>query len=680
MVYQNNNNRIVPKATEDRDLKPAATAQNKLVQYQPDLTKATAWKGNAQALASIGQGLMDIDTMWRIQSQENAIKAVWETEAKGGNKKEWKQVSKNIKGAAIFNPYNDDAYRQLQAQDIYRAAALELSSTPELEKTDPDKYYQLVQDTNKKMIEAFKQTGLSPRDYGDSLVQWDSNMKKLEGNYIVKHAEYKYKQLATKQSSDLSLKAGVNLMENPDLDKSIVLKDTINTKIEELNELGIPADTQAKILISGMRGFLAKNADMITGAEFRAAVSEIEIDGQPLRNIIDNYDYQVQQLYKEAQRAIYDDKNIEYQNHQLDLQMASQDAMKDMYNWTKQNPNASFQDVLSKTQEVVTQYGLEELGFNFIKQMASDKQTLMNMNEIQSDPSVLQEFGAKAALGTLTGNEVNQAILDGNLNWKDGLQFTDRLNKELKADMTAVKTSFTELQSKLNKTGIYGKALGADSQAIKDINAQANQLVLDLREGRIKPDEAKQGMQDLERIAQAKAQLKEFRATNDSFLLNKNYIISQHAPAYNAKPAIDAFKQLGLERGQLGQKINPQVTSAPNDNRKINGKLAPHKGYDLGATSETRIHTAPMDGVCIFAGKNDDFGNYAVIKYSNGTYMRVGHLSTSTTHLQGKRIPAGGYIGKAGSTGYSTGIHLHVDFWNKNREIISVERFQRGIR
>lgn len=680
MVYQNNNNRITPNATEDRNIKPAATPVNKLVQYQPDLTRANAWKGNAQVLASIGQGLMDIDTMWRIQSQENAIRAIWETEAKGGNKKDWREVSKNVKGAAKFNPYNDDAYRFLQAQDIYRAAALELSSTPELEKLDPEKYYQLVSDTNKKMIEAFKQTGLSPKDYGHSLVQWDSNMKVLEGKYIDKHAEYQYKQLATKQSSDLSLKAGVNLMENPDMDKSIVLRDTINAKLEELNELGMPADTQAGIILAGMKGFLARNADMITGAEFRAAVGDLEINGQKLREIVPDYDYQAQQLYKDAQRAMYDDKHIEYQNHQLDLQIASQDAMKDLYEWSKQNPNASYPDTLAKTQEVVAQYGLEELGFNFIKQMASDKQTLMDMNEIQSDPSVLQEFGAKAALGTLTGDEVNQAILDGRLNWKEGLQFSDRLNRELKADMAAAKTSFTDFHSKLGKNGIYGQALGADSQAIKDINAQANQLIIDLNNGKKTPDEVKQGMQQLERITQAKVQMKNFKATNDSFLLNANYIKSQQAPAYNAERAVSAFKQLGLEIGKIGQKINPQITSAPNDARKIKGKAAPHKGYDLAATNETRIHTAPMDGTVIFAGFTPDFGNYAVIKYANDSYMRVGHLSTSTSHLQGKRLSAGAYIGMAGSTGHSTGTHLHVDFWDKNRQIISAERFQRGLK
>ena len=246
--------------------------------------------------------------------------------------------------------------------------------------------------------------------------------------------------------------------------------------------------------------------------------------------------------------------------------------------------------------------------------------------------------------------------------------------------MTAAKTAFNDFHSKLGKSGIYGQALGADSKTVKDINAQANQLILDLKDGKKTPDEVVSGMQQLERIAQAKTQLKNMKATNDSFLLNANYIKTQQAPVYNAQKAEAAFKQLGLERGRIGQKIQPIVTSPPNDNRKIKGQAAPHKGYDLGAAKETKIHTAPMDGKVVYAGYLKDFGNFAVIKYTNGSYMRVGHLATSTTHLQGKYLPAGSYIGKAGSTGYSTGIHLHVDFWDKNRQLISVEKFQRGLR
>lgn len=682
MAYQNNNSRVTPAAKEDRNLKPAATPTDKLIRYNPNqgAGSATKWANTANALASLGKGMMEMDTLMRFQAQENAIKAVWETVKAGGNKKDWADVCKHIKGAAKFNPYNDDAYRNLQAQDIYRAAALEISTHPELEKLEPEKYYQLVSDTNKKMIDAFKKTGLSPKDYGTSLVMWDNQMKALEEKYIDKHADYTYKQLTTKQASDLSLQAGVALSESKDVDKSIALKDVINTKIAEMNELGMPEDTQGAVILAGMKGFLAKNADSITGAEFKAAISDLTINGKKASEMIPDFDYNVKQMYKEASRAIYEDKKLAYDNHQLDLTVATQSAMKDLYNWTTKNPNASYADTFTQAQSLVKQYGLEEVGFSFINEMAKDKGTVMELQAVQSDPYVLQDLGAKAALGTLTGEEINKAVINKQLNWRDALQFSDRINREAKADMQQAKSLFNDFHSKLGKNGIYGQSLGAGSKDIKDINAQANQLLIDLNNGKRTPDEVANGLQQLERITQAKTQMKDVKATNDSFLMNANYIKSQQAPVYNQTKAISAFKQLGLERGKYGQKIQPQVTSAPNDARRIKGKTSPHKGYDLGATRQTKIHNCGMAGKVIYAGYSNSFGNYVVIKYANGSYMRAGHLATSTRHLQGKTLLDGQYIGMAGSTGYSTGTHLHVDFWDKNRRLISVEKFQRGIK
>ena len=94
MAYQNNNNRLVPEAKEDRNLKPAATPQNKLITYNPAYGQesATMWKNNAAALASIGKGMVDMDNLWRREAEENALKAAWETEMQGGNKMEWREV------------------------------------------------------------------------------------------------------------------------------------------------------------------------------------------------------------------------------------------------------------------------------------------------------------------------------------------------------------------------------------------------------------------------------------------------------------------------------------------------------------------------------------------------------------------------------------------------------------
>lgn len=682
MVYQNNNNRIVPKAIEDRNLKPAATPQNKLITYNPAYGQGniTQWNNTASALSSIGKGMVDMDNLWRREAEENVIRAAWETEAKGGNKTEWREVSKNIKGAEKFNPYNDNAYRKLQSMDNVRAAYSQFITTPDLDKMDFSKFQQLRVDTTQQLMEAMKEGKLSPADYGDALVQWNGLMAKAEENYINKNADYRFKRDQTKIASDTSFELTTVLIDNPDMDKSIAFKSVLEGKIAQMSELGWSPETQIGVLFASAKGFLSKNADMISGAEFKAAISDLEINGYKASEIIPNFEAEAHNIYKEAQKAIYEDKQFAYSNHQLDLKIASQDAMKDLYDWTKQNPNASLPDLLAKTQGVIAKYGLEEEGFTFINQMARDKKALTEYNEVESNPSVLQELGAKAALGTLTGEEVNQAIIDGRLNWKEGLTFVDRINREAKADINAVKTAYTALNTKCGKNGIYGSVL-SKTDTLRQIQDQANQTILDLNEGRITPDVASKRIQDLERIAQVKSNMKAQKATNDNFLLNANYIRSQQAPRYNQKTAVDAFNKLALERGIVGQKVKPQVTSAPNDNRKINGKTSPHKGYDLGATDNTRIHSVNMKGTCIFAGyEKNGFGNYAVIKYDNGTYMRIGHLSTSTAGLQGKVIPAGMYIGNAGSTGFSTGTHLHVDFWNKDRELISVEQFARGIR
>ena len=681
MAYQNNNNRVVPNAIEDRDLKPAATPTDKMIRYSPQYGQTGGYNNTAKALADIGKGLMDMETLIQIQAQDNALRAVAETEAAGGNKKEWRDVSKKIKGFAKFNPYNDNAYRRLQSQDIMNQAYLELVTTPDLDKKAPEVVNTLFQDKTKQMIEAFKETGLSPKDYGASLVMWDDFVKDLRQKQTIKNADFRFKQTQTKLASSASFKM-LNVLETlpDDITKGQAIQSVIKEADEEMQELGWEADTRIGVHFATLQGLLAKDADSLTMADINEAYGNITIDGRPAEEVIPNYHAQLRQLYKEAKRAIYDDKVMAFQDHQLDLKISAQEASKEMYQWVQENPNATNAETNAQIKSMIEKYDLQENGFDFFNQIARDQRQLEEFQSVKSDPIVLQELGAKAALGTLTGDDINRAILNGELNWREGLQFTDRINREAKADLQAVKQSYTDLSSKLNKSGVYGSVLGEKSKDIQDIKAQANQLALDLKEGKITPDEAQRGIQDLERISQAKARMKQTKATNDSFLLNANYIKSQQAPAYKEETAIKAFKALGLERGAVGQKIQPQVTSRPNDNRVINNKKAPHKGYDLAATKDTKVHSVNMRGTCVYAGFSSDFGNYVVIKYDNGTYMRAGHFSTSTKHLAGKIIPAGMYIGNAGNTGHSTGTHLHVDFWNKNREIISVEQFQRLMR
>lgn len=84
---------------------------------------------------------------------------------------------------------------------------------------------------------------------------------------------------------------------------------------------------------------------------------------------------------------------------------------------------------------------------------------------------------------------------------------------------------------------------------------------------------------------------------------------------------------------------------------------------DIGAPKGTSIYAA-ADGVVIVAknngGWNGGYGNYVVVSHSNGTQTLYAHMSSVTTSV-GARVSQGQAIGKVGSTGESTGPHLHFE-------------------
>lgn len=85
-------------------------------------------------------------------------------------------------------------------------------------------------------------------------------------------------------------------------------------------------------------------------------------------------------------------------------------------------------------------------------------------------------------------------------------------------------------------------------------------------------------------------------------------------------------------------------------------------GIDIGAARGTPIHAA-ADGVAIIArngGWNGGYGNYVVIAHENGSQTLYSHM-THAIVSSGQSVSAGQIIGYVGSTGHSTGPHLHFE-------------------
>jgi len=97
-----------------------------------------------------------------------------------------------------------------------------------------------------------------------------------------------------------------------------------------------------------------------------------------------------------------------------------------------------------------------------------------------------------------------------------------------------------------------------------------------------------------------------------------------------------------------------------------------HKGLDFrGKRGEIVKSTA--SGRVTYAGRRGGYGNCIVINHGNGFETYYGHLSRILI-TEGTQVKAGDNIGKIGSTGRSTGPHLHYEI-HKNGKIINPRSF-----
>jgi murein DD-endopeptidase MepM/ murein hydrolase activator NlpD len=91
----------------------------------------------------------------------------------------------------------------------------------------------------------------------------------------------------------------------------------------------------------------------------------------------------------------------------------------------------------------------------------------------------------------------------------------------------------------------------------------------------------------------------------------------------------------------------------------ISGKQLYHKGLDLAAPMGTDVFAA-RDGIVTETGESAVYGKYVVISHDGGWKSLYGHLSKIDAVLK-SNVKTGTLIGRVGSTGLSTGPHLHFE-------------------
>jgi murein DD-endopeptidase MepM/ murein hydrolase activator NlpD len=92
-----------------------------------------------------------------------------------------------------------------------------------------------------------------------------------------------------------------------------------------------------------------------------------------------------------------------------------------------------------------------------------------------------------------------------------------------------------------------------------------------------------------------------------------------------------------------------------------------HKGMDFAAPYGTPIHAA-TDGVVSYAGWHGGHGKYVKLKHNGSIATGYAHMSRFAVKA-GQRVSRGQVIGYVGSTGLSTGPHLHYELYKNGAAV-----------
>ena len=228
---------------------------------------------------------------------------------------------------------------------------------------------------------------------------------------------------------------------------------------------------------------------------------------------------------------------------------------------------------------------------------------------------------------------------------------TITLLKEIKADLDATKE---ELNSKKTDLDTQKKSLEYQQELVKDKQS----LVLEQKEVLDAEFASLQALEDEKqaRIASlSKSASNLDNAIQDLTIENARLTEAmQNASSSSSSVTVGTSTFIKPTSGRYTSMFGPRI-------HPITGKQSNHTGVDIANSSGTPI-VASDAGKVVRASYYGAYGNCIVIEHGNGYSSMYAHLSSYAVSV-GDVVSQGQRIGSMGSTGWSTGPHLHFEIW-----------------
>ena len=292
------------------------------------------------------------------------------------------------------------------------------------------------------------------------------------------------------------------------------------------------------------------------------------------------------------------------------------------------------QEIAAKEQQIT------EKEAEIADQWGDFKQHMAAMQELRDGGSVAMLSAVNDLYELLTFNEVMQDISIKDTEILDNMK---NAKEALESDKLTLESQRSELQS---------KKADLDAQN-SQMRAKQNELNSSVAAAQMSAAEAQQAQKD----AQAAIESDEM-----NYEAVKKQIQKMIAAAAASKPTLSftgficPLKSYSRISSEYGWRKNP-----------VTGVNKLHAGIDFAAPGGTPIYAAASGYVQVAGWSSGGYGNYVIIyhgKMSDGNQYSTlyGHMRSVATSA-GKYVQQGEIIGYVGSTGNSTGNHLHLEVW-----------------
>ena len=249
------------------------------------------------------------------------------------------------------------------------------------------------------------------------------------------------------------------------------------------------------------------------------------------------------------------------------------------------------------------------------------------------------------------GNVTYWSVLFKAESFSDLLGRLDIINEIMDADQRVI-DSLKALQAEIEVKKADLESAKADSEA-----AKADLLVK-------KSELDKQRQEAIDLVNEIRSNESKYKSTLNALDAEEERIQAE---------IVKKSKELAAQQAAQGQssKSNPGGYIWPVDSRYITstvgGRTSPggvgstnHKGTDIGRVGYTSPIYAAKAGTVIVSEYSSSYGHYVVISHGSGNTTLYGHMSSRKVSV-GKYVNQGDVIGITGSTGNSTGPHLHFE-------------------